>query len=105
MPREAFRDLLRENPVLAAPMCGISDWPYRAICRQAGARLTFTQMVAAEALWRGDRKTLEILDLRAPEAPLGMQLFGAEPEAMAYGAQVLQDLGAAVIDINMGCPA
>ena len=105
MTRAVFRDLIAETPVIAAPMCGISDYPYRAICREVGARLTYTQMVSAEAIWRGDRKTLEILDLLGGEEPLAMQLFGGEPEALAYAAGVLQDLGAAVIDLNMGCPA
>jgi nifR3 family TIM-barrel protein len=105
MTRSQYRRLLAENPVIAAPMCGISDFPYRAICREMGARLTFTQMVSSEAIWRGDQKTIGILDLRGDESPLGMQLFGGEPEPMAHSARVLQDLGAAVVDINMGCPA
>jgi nifR3 family TIM-barrel protein len=103
--QQRYRQLLAETPVIAAPMCGISDFPYRAICRRMGARLTFTQMVSAEAIWRGDRKTLEILDLDGGEEPIGMQLFGGEPEALAHSAQVLQDQGAAIVDLNMGCPA
>lgn len=102
-----YRDLIQRQPVQPAPMCGISDFAQRAICRRMGAQMTWTQMVSAEAIWRGDKKTLEILDLQAdhPEHPLGMQLFGGQPEALAYAAQVLQDLGADVIDLNMGCPA
>jgi nifR3 family TIM-barrel protein len=107
--RAAYSRLLAETPVLAAPMCGISDGPYRAICRRVGARLAFTQMVSSEAIWRGDRKTLEILDLPGdppgPDSDVGMQLFGGEPEPMAFAAEKLQELGAAVVDINMGCPA
>jgi nifR3 family TIM-barrel protein len=105
--RSEYRRLLAETPVLAAPMCGISDFAYRSICREAGARLTYTQMVSSEAIWRGDRKSVDILDLQpqANEAPIAMQLFGGQAEAMAHAAGVLQDLGAAAVDINMGCPA
>ncbi|HOE96923.1 MAG TPA: tRNA-dihydrouridine synthase [Candidatus Sumerlaeota bacterium] len=100
-----FRSLLARQPALPAPMCGISDFPWRELCRRMGARVTYTQMVSAEALWRGDAKTLEILDLAPGETHVAMQLFGGEPEALAHACRVLQDHGALLIDLNMGCPA
>ena len=102
-----YRELLHSQPVLAAPMCGISDYPFRELCRRMGAGFTFTQMVSAVGIRHGDKRTLEILDVaRGGEEPLlGMQLFGGDPDALAYGAQWLQEHGADVVDLNMGCPA
>lgn len=102
-----YRALLTRQPVQPAPMCGISDFPFRDVCRQMGAEFTWTQMVSSEALVRGDQKTLEILDIDAatPEPALGMQLFGAEPARLAESCRILEERGAAVIDLNMGCPA
>ena len=102
-----YRELLQRQPVLPAPMCGISDFPFRDVCRQMGAEFTWTQMVSSEALIRGDEKTLEILDISeaTPEPALGMQLFGAEPEKLAESCRILEQRGAAVLDLNMGCPA
>ena len=102
---ETFREMLRRQPVLAAPMCGISDYAYRAICRRMGAELTYTQMVSAVGLSRNDAKTVKILDLEPGEPMVAMQVFGGEPEGMAEAGRMLQDLGAVVVDINMGCPA
>lgn len=103
--RAAYRELLRAQPVLPAPMCGISDHAYRAMCREYGGPLAFTQMVASEAISRGDRKSLGVLDLHGPEPNTAMQLFGCDPERLAESARVVQELGAVVVDLNMGCPA
>lgn len=104
-----FREYLQRQPVLPAPMCGISDFPFREICRRAGAELTTTQMVASEAVVRNPNldKSLEVLDMDAGcvEANVGVQVFGAEPEALARACEVVQERGAAWIDLNMGCPA
>lgn len=100
----AYLDQLRRQPVLNAPMCGISDYPFRALCRAMGSTMTFTQMVQAEAVTRGDRGRLAELDLEPGEPCVAMQLVGAEPLALAEGARRLQDRGAVVVDLNMGCP-
>jgi nifR3 family TIM-barrel protein len=99
-----LRELFQRQPVLNAPMCGISDYPFREICRRMGAELTYTQMVSAEGLTRSDAKSLVILDLQEGEPLVAMQLFGGEPQALAESVRVLQDRGAALIDLNMGCP-
>lgn len=103
--RRRWRDLLAAQPVLPAPMCGISDHPFRAMCRERGGPLTFTQMVAAHGVVRRDPKTISILDLRGGEPLLGMQLFGNDPDLLGESAAILEDLGADVVDLNMGCPA
>jgi nifR3 family TIM-barrel protein len=101
-----LRDQLTLQPVLPAPMCGISDGPFRAVCRAMGAAMTFTQMVASEGLVRGDLKSACVLDLGPePEPLLAMQLFGAEAGPLAESCRWLEDRGAALIDLNMGCPA
>ena len=102
---DAYRAILAAQPVLPAPMCGISDFAQRTACRRMGARYTFTQMVSSEGITRNDRKTLEILDLDPSETQVAMQIFGGDPERIAHGAAVLQELGAVVVDLNMGCPA
>lgn len=92
--------------VLLAPMAGVTDRAFRQICREQGAALTVTEMVSAKALWYGDRKTPGLLSLAGNERPAAAQIFGSDPETMAWGAQKALELsGCAVIDLNMGCPA
>ncbi len=100
-----YRKLLSDQPVIPAPMCGISDFAWREGCREMGARFTFTQMVSSEGLVRGDSKTRDILDIREPESLLGIQVFGSAPDTLADSVKILMDLNPAVIDLNMGCPA
>ncbi len=103
--REYYRQLLSEQPVLPSPMCGISDFAFRSLCREFGGPMAYTQMVASEGVARGHQKTLEILDLHEPEPRLGMQVFGCDPQKLAESARKLESLGATVVDLNMGCPA
>jgi len=91
--------------VLPAPMCGISDRATRTMARQMGCELTYTQMFAAEALCRGDKKTWEMVDIANEETPTAVQLVGSEPERLAEAAKRVADKGAALVDLNMGCPA
>ncbi len=104
-PVSQYREILKNQPVLPAPMCGISDYAQREVCRRMGAAWTFTQMVSAEGLTRDDDHTLRILDLAEGESRVAMQIFGGDPERLAAGARRLEALGAAVVDLNMGCPA
>ncbi len=88
-----------------APMAGVSDLAFRTICRSLGAGLTYTEMVSAKALVYGDKKTPLLLELGDDEHPVGVQIFGSDPEFMAKGAVIaLEKSGADFIDINMGCP-
>ena len=88
-----------------APMAGVTDLPFRAICRENGAAVTYTEMVSARALCYKDRKTATLLALGADEHPAGAQIFGSDPVSMAEGAALALEIsGADFIDINMGCP-
>ncbi len=90
--------------VIAAPMAGVSDLPFRELAREQGAALVCTEMVSAEALVRRSGKTHRLMRYEEAERPVSMQLFGARPEAMAEAARRLCDHGVDVVDINMGCP-
>ena len=92
-----------ENPVLLAPMAGITDLPYRRLMKQFGASLVFTEMVSANGLHYGGNGTTELLRSTPDERPLGAQIFGADPEIMAEAARKVSP-NADLIDINMGCP-
>jgi putative TIM-barrel protein, nifR3 family len=91
--------------VVLAPMAGVTDFAFRAVCRAQGAALTTTEMVSAKALVYKDEKTKALLHLSQDEHPAAVQIFGHEPEVMADAAPLALELsGAALLDINMGCP-
>ncbi|AFL73141.1 tRNA dihydrouridine synthase DusB [Thiocystis violascens] len=93
------------NNLILAPMAGITDRPFRTLCRRLGAGLAVAEMVAANtALW-GSRKSLRRLDYRGEQGPIAAQIVGSNPAEMAEAAKVNVGLGAHIIDINMGCPA
>lgn len=93
-----------DRPVFLAPMAGITNLPFRTIARRFGCRLAFTEMVSVNGLVRGSQKTCRYLDSDRDDRPLGVQIFGSDPALMAEGARIVTDLGADIIDINMGCP-
>ncbi len=86
-------------------MAGVTDRPFRQLCRDLGAGLAVSEMVSANALLRGNRKTRHRIDHDGESAPRSVQIAGADPRAMADAARLNVDLGAQIIDINMGCPA
>lgn len=94
-----------ENNLLVAPMAGVTDRPFRKLCRRLGAALAVSEMVTADASLWATRKTVRRLDHAGEAAPVAVQILGADPAAMARAAQVNVAHGAAIIDINMGCPA
>lgn len=98
-------DVELRSRVIPAPMCGISDRPYRALCRAMGADLLTTQMFSAEGLIRANKGTLAMIDVEPDDVPVSVQLLGARPESLAGAAQILVERGATVVDLNMGCPA
>ncbi|HOW58075.1 MAG TPA: tRNA dihydrouridine synthase DusB, partial [Smithellaceae bacterium] len=93
-----------QNKALLAPLAGISNLPFRLIARSCGCALAYTEMISANGLVRQTQKTLEYLKTGEADRPLGMQIFGADPAVMAEAARMAQDMGADLIDINMGCP-
>ncbi|MGN0702198.1 MAG: tRNA dihydrouridine synthase DusB [Lentihominibacter sp.] len=92
-----------KNPFLLAPLAGYTDKTMRALCEQQGASLTFTEMVSAKGLKYGDRKTRKLLEL-APGETAGYQIFGSEPEILAFAAEELAACDNVVLDLNCGCP-
>ena len=93
-----------QNKALLAPLAGISNLPFRLVARSFGCSLAFTEMISANGLIRKSDKTLNYLRTSAEDQPLGVQIFGAQPDIMAEAARIVADQGAALIDINMGCP-
>ncbi|MDZ7641654.1 MAG: tRNA dihydrouridine synthase DusB [Desulfurivibrio sp.] len=91
-------------PLVAAPLAGYSDLPFRLLCREYGAGLCYSEMLSCHGLVRRQPATLEMLATTAAERPLIMQLFGAEPEVMGEAAAILGQLPIDGLDINMGCP-
>jgi tRNA-dihydrouridine synthase B len=92
------------NPVILAPMSGVSDLPFRRLVKRFGAGMVVSEMIASQALIRASRQSLQMATPGAEEFPLAVQLAGCEPAVMADAARLNQDLGAAVIDLNFGCP-
>ena len=93
-----------DSPVALAPMAGISDLPYRVICRNFGCGLTVSEMVSAKGLLYKNEKTFAMLQIDEGERPTAIQLFGSVPEELAEAAKIVEDRGADIIDFNMGCP-
>lgn len=93
-----------DNPVVLAPMSGVSDMPFRRLVKRCGAGLVVSEMIASQAMIRANRQTMKMSTCCAEEFPMAVQLAGCEPEVMAEAARLNEDRGAAIIDINMGCP-
>ena len=91
-------------PVALAPMAGISDLPYRVICRKFGCGLTVSEMVSAKGLLYKNEKTFAMLQIDEAERPTAIQLFGSVPEELAEAARIVEARGADIIDLNVGCP-
>lgn len=92
------------NPVIAAPMAGVTDRAFRIIAREQGCGLTVTEMVSDLALIYANPRTYRMLDFRGESYPLSVQIFGSNPETMGRAAAIVVERGAHIVDINMGCP-
>ncbi len=92
-----------KNNLIMAPMAGITDRAFREIVSEYGAGLVCSEMISAKALKYGDKKTMQLAEISDKERPVSIQIFGSEPDTMAYAAEKLSF--GDVIDINMGCPA
>lgn len=92
------------NPVMLAPMAGVTDLPYRLLCKEQGCGYMVTEMVSAKAVLYNNKNTDLLMLTKEEEAPVALQLFGSDPEIMADIADRLSDRGFAGFDINMGCP-
>jgi tRNA-dihydrouridine synthase B len=92
------------NNLALAPMAGITNAAFRSLCIEGGAGLVVSEMVSAESIRYGNKKSLKLLGIHPSEHPIAIQLFGADPESMAAAARLASELGADIIDINAGCP-
>lgn len=91
------------NPVILAPLAGVTDVAFRRLCKEQGCGLLYTEMVSAKAILYNNRNTRELLEVRTEERPVGVQLFGSDPEIVSEMAcRIQEDFD--LIDINMGCP-
>lgn len=93
-----------DNPFFAAPLAGVTDAPYRRLCRRFGAALVYSEMVSAKGLYYNDKKTEQLLYIYEDEKPTAYQVFGSDPEIMAYAAAELERRDNVILDVNMGCP-
>ena len=89
---------------ILAPLAGVSDSSFRLICKQNGVALVFSEMVSSEGLVRNDRKSNQYLEFLEEERPIGMQLFGSNPDVMAEAAKIVEQKKPDFIDLNFGCP-
>lgn len=92
------------TPFVLAPLAGITDAVMRTLCEEQGASLTYTEMISAKGLYYGDRKTGVLTHIPGNAGPTAIQIFGSEPDVIAYAASRLNDLPNVILDINMGCP-
>jgi tRNA-dihydrouridine synthase B len=93
-----------EDPVILAPMSGVTDMPFRRLVKREGVGLVVSEMIASEAMIRQTRQSMKMSTNCAEEFPMSVQLAGCEPHVMAEAARLNEDRGAAIIDINFGCP-
>ena len=93
-----------ENPYILAPMAGVTDLPFRLLCKEQGAGLLCMEMISAKALQYKNRNTKALLSIHPGEYPVSLQLFGSDPKVISEQAKAIEDLPFQVLDINMGCP-
>jgi tRNA-dihydrouridine synthase B len=96
--------IVLDDPVILAPMSGVTDLPFRRIVKERGAALVVSEMIASQAAIRETRQSLTMAKTCPEEQPMAVQLAGCEPQVMAEAAKLNADRGAAIIDINFGCP-
>jgi tRNA-dihydrouridine synthase B len=96
--------IILHMPVILAPMSGVTDMPFRRLVKRMGAGLVVSEMIASQAMIRHTRQTLKMIEKSNEETHPVVQIAGCEPDVMAEAARLNADLGAAIIDINMGCP-
>ncbi len=96
--------IIIDEPVILAPMSGVTDLPFRRLVKSCGAGLVVSEMIASQAMIRASQKSLKMASNCAEEFPMSVQLAGCDPDVMAEAARMNEDRGAAIIDINFGCP-
>lgn len=97
-------NVVMDNPLVLAPMAGVTDLPFRLICKEQGAGLVCMEMVSAKAIYYNNKNTEALMEIDTREKPVSLQLFGSDPEIMAAMAHRIEDRPFDILDINMGCP-
>jgi len=97
-------NVLVQGNLALGPMAGVTDLPFRMLCKEQGADLIYTEMVSAKGIFYNNKNTAPLLEVREEERPVALQLFGADPEIMGAMAAKIEDRNFDIIDINMGCP-
>ena len=93
-----------KNPYILAPMAGVTDLPFRLLCKEQGAGLLCMEMISAKAIQYNNKNTRALLEIHPEEEPVSLQLFGSDPEVISEIAKRIEELPFAILDINMGCP-
>lgn len=93
-----------ENNLILAPMAGVTDLPFRLLCKEQGAGLICTEMVSAKAIHFQNKNTESLMEIEERERPVSLQIFGSEPDLMAEIAKRIEHRNFDILDINMGCP-
>ncbi|UWP61290.1 tRNA dihydrouridine synthase DusB [Ruminococcus gauvreauii] len=96
--------LIIENPLVLAPMAGVTDLPFRLLCKEQGAGLLCTEMISAKAIMYKNKNTKALMEINPKERPVSLQLFGSDPSVMGLIAKQIEDQPFDILDINMGCP-
>jgi tRNA-dihydrouridine synthase B len=96
-------DIIKNSKIVVAPMAGFTDPPFRALCRDFGAKISYTEMISSVGVVKGDDKSRNFTFVQG-EHPIAVQIFGSDPHIMADASKYFQDKGADIIDINLGCP-
>ncbi len=94
-----------ENKVFLSPMAGVTDLPFRLICKEQNCGMLYTEMINAKALCYDDENTKKMLKIEEAEHPVAVQIFGSDPEFMGRAAEIMNEYPNEILDINMGCPA
>lgn len=95
---------IKENPFILAPMAGITDHAFRSFMKSMGAGVVVTELVSATGMKYGSERTFDLMSFDDSQHPIGIQLFGEDPDTLAEAAKVVQDKGADFVDLNFGCP-
>ncbi len=93
-----------KNPYILAPMAGVTDLPFRLLCKEQGAGLLCMEMISAKAIQYNNQNTKALLQIHPEEEPVSLQLFGSDPDVISEIAKQIEELPFAILDINMGCP-
>lgn len=104
MDRLKIGDVTLDNNLILAPMAGVTDLPFRLLCKEQGAGLLCMEMVSAKAIYYRNKNTEKLLEIHPDEQPVSLQLFGSDPDIIAEMASQIEERPFAVLDFNMGCP-